>query len=94
MSIVFYDASRWGNNAANRLRLAASGLAFLEARGDTGVMIMKTNAVLLIVMVLLSAAAFQQYAPPSGSAPQYTGDAEIKFPEHYREWVYLTTDST
>jgi hypothetical protein len=53
--------------------------------------ITKANAVLLIVMVMLFAAAFQQYAPPPASAPQYTGDAEIKFPEHYREWVYLTT---
>jgi hypothetical protein len=23
--------------------------------------------------------------------PQYTGDAQLRFPEHYREWVYLTS---
>ena len=23
--------------------------------------------------------------------PEYTGDSQLKFPEHYREWVYLTT---
>lgn len=23
--------------------------------------------------------------------PQYTDDAQLKFPEHYREWVYLTS---
>ena len=26
--------------------------------------------------------------------PEYTGDGQIKLPENYREWVYLTTDST
>ncbi len=26
-----------------------------------------------------------------GAAPQYTADGELKFPEHYRDWVYLTT---
>lgn len=25
------------------------------------------------------------------SGPQYTSDAQLKLPEHYREWVYLTT---
>jgi hypothetical protein len=42
-------------------------------------------------MVLLPAAAFRQYAAPPSSAPEYTSDAQLKFPEHYRQWVYLTT---
>ena len=37
------------------------------------------------LVVLLSLAAFAQ------NSPQYTGDGQLKFPENYREWVYLTT---
>ena len=27
----------------------------------------------------------------SADEPQYTSDGQMKFPEHYREWVYLTS---
>jgi hypothetical protein len=54
-------------------------------------MMTKTTAVLLSVVVLLSATAFRQYATPPSSGPEYTGDGQLKFPEHYRDWVYLTT---
>ncbi len=54
-------------------------------------MIGKAKTALLIGVVLLSSAAFRQYAPPSGSGPEYTSAAQLKLPEHYREWVYLTT---
>jgi Cytochrome P460 len=70
-------------------------------------MITKATTVLLIGMVLLFAAAFRESAaPPSSgqestpqptpqyspeSTPQYTSDGQLKFPEHYRDWVYLTT---
>jgi hypothetical protein len=42
-------------------------------------------------MVLLSSAAFRQYAKSPSSAPEYTSDGQMKLPEHYRDWVYLTT---
>jgi hypothetical protein len=53
---------------------------------------MLTNAkiVLFGVMVLLFSTAFLQDTPPS-SGPEYTGDRQLKLPEHYREWVYLST---
>ena len=53
---------------------------------------MPTNAkiVLFGVMVLCSSTAFLQDTPPS-SGPEYTGDRQLKLPEHYREWVYLST---
>jgi hypothetical protein len=54
-------------------------------------MINKTTVLLFSVMVLLPAAAFRQYATPPSSAPEYTSDAQLKLPEHYRQWVYLTT---
>jgi Cytochrome P460 len=55
----------------------------------------RTTVVLLSAMfsamVLLPAAAFRQSPTPPGSGPEYTSDAQLKFPEHYRDWVYLTT---
>jgi hypothetical protein len=54
-------------------------------------MITKTTSLLLTVMVLLFSAALRQYETPRTSGPEYTSDAQLKFPEHYRQWVYLTT---
>ena len=50
-----------------------------------------TTLLLLLVVVLLSAAAFRQSASPSRNSPDYTSDGQLKFPENYREWVYLTS---
>ncbi len=47
-------------------------------------------------MIFLAAAlsfsllAFEQEETPS-SAPDYTSNAQLKFPDHYREWVYLSS---
>ena len=54
-------------------------------------MITKPKTLLLSVLVLLSSAAVLQSATPPASGPEYTSDAELKFPEHYRDWMYLTT---
>jgi len=54
-------------------------------------MLTKAKTVLLLTMVLLFLAAFRQNAAAPGSGPEYTGDAQLKFPEHYRDWVYLTS---
>jgi hypothetical protein len=55
-------------------------------------MISKTKTLLLVAaVVLISAAAFSQHPIQSSSNPDYTSDAQLKFPEHYREWVYLTS---
>ena len=54
-------------------------------------MIGKAKTVLLVATVLVFSAAFRQDPPRSSSGPEYTGDAQLKFPEHYREWIYLTT---
>jgi hypothetical protein len=44
------------------------------------------------VIILLSSAAFLKSAtPPAGSGPEYTSDGQLKLPENYRQWVYLTT---
>jgi len=54
-------------------------------------MLTKAKIVLLSLMVLLTSAAFHSSPIPPSTAPEYTADAQLKFPAHYREWVYLTT---
>src|ERR1700750_3393518 len=53
-------------------------------------MMTKLTIILLALGVLIFAVAFQ-YPGPASTAPQYTSVKEMKFPENYREWVYLTT---
>jgi hypothetical protein len=62
-----------------------------QSRAILSRMITKTKTALLSLMVLLSTATILQSATPPGSSAEYTSDGELKFPEHYREWVYLTT---
>jgi hypothetical protein len=50
----------------------------------------------LFSMAMVAAPAYlREYAapppPPPSVVPEYTGDGQMKLPEHYREWVYLTT---
>jgi len=54
-------------------------------------MIIRMKIVTLSLVVLFSTAAFCQYATAPGSGPAYTTDAQLNFPEHYRDWVYLST---
>ncbi len=42
-------------------------------------------------MILFVLAGSKQSAGTPGAAPEYTSDAQLKFPEHYREWVYLSS---
>jgi hypothetical protein len=46
---------------------------------------------LLAALVVLCSAALLNSATPPGSGPEYTSDGQLKLPEHYRQWVYLTT---
>jgi hypothetical protein len=51
----------------------------------------KATSALLALLVVLSSAALLTSAPkPPASGPEYAGD-ELKLPENYRQWVYLTT---
>lgn len=54
---------------------------------------MSTNMkiVLFTGMVLFSLLALSQNASAPSSGPSYTGDGQLRLPEHYREWVYLTS---
>ena len=55
-------------------------------------MISKALALVLTATVLSAAAALFGFpAPPVGSGPEYTSDGQLKLPEDYRRWTYLTT---
>src|SRR5262249_55590649 len=58
--------------------------------GYSAAMIKKTATLLLCILVLFTAAAFQKEGAPANT-PQYTADGQLKLPENYREWVYLST---
>jgi hypothetical protein len=42
-------------------------------------------------MAFVFLAASRENATLPTSGPEYTGDGQLKLPEHYREWVYLST---
>jgi hypothetical protein len=58
---------------------------------DTVPMIIKIEVVMLGVVLLFSTMAFRQYEKGQSSGPAHSGDATLNYPEHYRDWVYLTT---
>ena len=53
--------------------------------------ITKTALSLATLMFSLAAPTQEAAGPSQSQAPQYTSDAQLQFPEHYREWVYLTS---
>lgn len=50
----------------------------------------KKTTSLLAAIVLLIPAVLLRSAPTPASGSEYTSDAQLKLPENYREWVYLT----
>lgn len=45
----------------------------------------------LSLMVLFASAGLLHKTAQTSSAPEYTANGEMKKPEHYREWIYLTS---
>jgi len=54
-------------------------------------MMPKLPSAILVALLLLSAAVMLNSATPPRTGPEYTSDAQLKLPEDYRQWVYLTT---
>jgi hypothetical protein len=67
-----------------------TGMACEGRGGDTVRMLPYLKSLLLGFMVLISGVVLSQNTKPS-HPPEYTSDAQFKLPEHYRDWVYLTT---
>ena len=58
---------------------------------DTAHMLTAAKIGLSLAILLFSVTAPLPEATVPNQAPQYTSDGQLQFPEHYREWVYLTT---
>jgi hypothetical protein len=54
-------------------------------------MIFSLKSLLLFAILLLPLSVPQGDASQHVPAAEYTSDGQLKFPEHYREWVYLTS---
>ncbi len=53
--------------------------------------ISRTLLCLSVLAAFILLPAFSQNATAPGNAPEFTSDGQLKFPEHYREWIYLTS---
>jgi hypothetical protein len=51
----------------------------------------KAMIALLTVTMLFCLLAFRPSPAAPAKGPEYTGDNQLKFPENYREWVYLSS---
>ncbi len=54
-------------------------------------MLIKTACLLLGIIGLVLVTGFRQSDKSRGGSAEYTSDGQLKLPEHYREWVYLTS---
>lgn len=54
-------------------------------------MLTSLNAAIFLAIVLWFASDPKADLKPPSSTPEYTADAQLKLPEHYRDWVYLTS---
>jgi hypothetical protein len=54
-------------------------------------MITYTKTLLLALALVFSAVSFALRSGPAGTAPEYTRDGQMKLPENYRQWIYLST---
>lgn len=54
-------------------------------------MSLKIKISLLAAAILLSAVSLYPSGRPTPEGPEYTSDGQMKLPENYRQWVYLTT---
>jgi Cytochrome P460 len=52
---------------------------------------MNHKLLLLALVLLISAAAFNQSSSGTGSMPEYNDKGQLRLPELYREWTYLST---
>ncbi len=50
------------------------------------------STLLLLAIALLAIRPEKAANAPSSEGPEYTADALLGLPEHYREWVWLTSD--
>lgn len=57
-----------------------------------GSMISPAKSILLLALALSGASLQKASNPPTPAGPEYTVDGQLKLPERYREWIYLSSD--
>lgn len=75
-------------NAASHLNPAGNGVAPRGKRCNTTRMFTKIKLSIAATLLLTAVAGSQS---SSAAGPEYTGDGQLKLPENYREWIYLTS---
>lgn len=50
-----------------------------------------SKAILLALLLAFCALVLVAAQSPSASSPEYTSDGQMRLPQNYRQWVYLTT---
>jgi hypothetical protein len=68
---------------------------YREMRADKTIDAMFTTSkpILLLMALALLGASVQKHAnTPSSAGPEYTRDGQLKLPEHYRNWIFLSSD--
>ena len=51
----------------------------------------KVACLLLVAAALFLMTGFSESESSHRTSPEYTSDGQLKIPEHYRDWVYLTS---
>ncbi len=51
----------------------------------------RTVTLLAAIVLFTSVTVVKSATPAPASGPEYTSDAQLKLPDNYREWVYLTS---
>jgi hypothetical protein len=65
----------------------------IRPKNTMNVMFTTSKLILLSMAVaLLGISSEEKASTPSSEGPEYTADGQLKLPEHYREWVWLTSD--
>src|SRR5262245_23325554 len=89
-TMVFRNRRADLRNAAKRTNDAGSDLVFDERATDTATMVTQTKSLVFSLTLLFSGFGLFQISRPA-TALQFTSDGEMRLPENYRQWVYLTT---
>lgn len=78
-----------------RIARTLQGQAYREIRAKNTIDSMFTTAkpiLMLLAVALLGISPAKEANTPSSDGPKYTADGQLRLPEHYREWVWLTSD--
>src|SRR6202023_1407311 len=62
----------------------------MHSRQELHRMIGIAKTLLLLSLATLGLSGMQQDTAARSNSPEYTSDAQLQFPEHYREWVFLS----